>query len=155
MFCEFFLFSCPENTESPEFLRSRPWTLFLQLVRCSKEKHFVKQPFLTDSIQSQNIRGSWWKQDVKWSFPQAQLINRWTGSELDGKLWWRWSPSHTCSNLSIFSTSTSRSSVIEAILHVCVHLLIDSWLQSHSGLLKYQSRASGFPHRPWAPLLSV
>ncbi len=59
--------------------------------------------------------------------------------------------SHTCSNLSVFSISSSRSSVIVAFPRVCVHLLIDSWLQSHSGLLKYQSRASGFPHRPRAP----
>lgn len=37
----------------------------------------------------------------------------------------------------------------------CVHLLIDNWLQSHSGLLKYQARASGFRPRPQAPLLSA
>lgn len=37
----------------------------------------------------------------------------------------------------------------------CVHLLIDNWLQSHSGLLKYQAGASGFRPRPQAPLLSA
>ncbi len=37
----------------------------------------------------------------------------------------------------------------------CVHLLIDNWLQSHSGLLKYQAGASGFRPRPRAPLLSA
>lgn len=36
-----------------------------------------------------------------------------------------------------------------------VHLLIDNWLQSHSGLLKYQAGASGFRPRPQAPLLSA
>lgn len=37
----------------------------------------------------------------------------------------------------------------------CARLLIDNWLQSHSGLLKYQARASGFRPRPQAPLLSA
>ena len=37
----------------------------------------------------------------------------------------------------------------------CVHLLIDKWLQSHSGLLKYQAGASGFRPRPQALLLSA
>lgn len=37
----------------------------------------------------------------------------------------------------------------------CLHLLIDNWLQSHSGLLKYQARASCFRPRPRAPLLSA
>ena len=37
----------------------------------------------------------------------------------------------------------------------CVHLLIDNWLQSHSGLLKYQAEASGFRPRPQALLLSA
>lgn len=44
---------------------------------------------------------------------------------------------------------------LPVFLRDCVHLLIDNWLQSHSGLLKYQARASGFSHRPQAPLLSV
>lgn len=37
----------------------------------------------------------------------------------------------------------------------CMHLLIDNWLQSHSGLLKYQAGASGFRPRPRATLLSL
>jgi len=37
----------------------------------------------------------------------------------------------------------------------CVHLLIDNWLQSHSGLLKYQAGASGFRPRPRALPLSA
>lgn len=41
------------------------------------------------------------------------------------------------------------------LLHDCVHLLIDNWLQIHSSLLKYQAEASGFWPRPRAPLLSA
>lgn len=61
--------------------------------------------------------------------------------------------------LSIFSVFCHRLNFfppVEALfLPDCVHLLIDNWLQSHSGLLKYQAGASGFRPRPQAPPLSA
>lgn len=57
---------------------------------------------------------------------------------------------------SVFCHCLNFFPAIQAVfLPDCVHLLIDNWLQSHSGLLKYQARASGFRPRPQAPLLSV
>lgn len=54
-------------------------------MRGVQEKNALWNSHFTNSIQSPKICGSLWKQDVKWLFPQAQLANLWTGSEL----WWQ------------------------------------------------------------------